>query len=302
MMRRLGSLLLLLAACSAPSVAPAPPSRPDAGPRPDAGLDAGSDAGLDAGPDAGPDAGFDAGFDAGPDPVPEDAGRRCRAVLQLACNPSPWPAYVCDLPPVGESVESLLMDATGSLVPPEPEIFRGARDVAALRELEPGWSYGPLAQNWAPGLFVWIDEPTRAALDAGTWHGWDCELQAWPAHLQMYSFFPAVFLEPDGLVDSRQLARAWSTQPGVTHSEPNLFGRVASCGYSGGTCVSLDGGDWTWFVSADRRDCSRYGAVFETHEDGSITTLARFDTDGGEALSPDLTARFHACLEQQSQR
>ncbi len=236
----------------------------DAGPIDAGALDAGTiDAGaLDTGAaDAGPpDSGsspFGPGFDAG------------------ACPPlaHPPPLGLSASPRADRYLELLVLHGDpGLLFVDDATYDRAVREKAFIAANDAGpYQFVP---TWGDALGLRLDATGIAELTARTYVAWDCLNWAWRATPQLFPWTPGptgyVYVEVDPVVSLPQLEQDYEALPHVLDAYQNSFGVFATCGYAADTCVSLDGGSWSWLWYSESRQCEHRWFRMRSEADGGM--------------------------------
>lgn len=187
------------------------------------------------------------------------------------------PEELARTPMDDRGAELLAWEATKSFIAPLDVYERVKRDFAAIHATEPDLAHISGAhRSWVELGLTWT-EAGKAAIDAGTYHAWDCLNEYYGAtSFRSFDLVAVTFINFAGNFDMEMLAREYARLPDVESTDVS--------GLSGGSsdaCLSIDGEEYRYILDlASGDDCiagcpdhEYFG--FSTTPDGTVTPLGR---------------------------
>ncbi|WP_437665317.1 hypothetical protein [Sorangium sp. So ce1182] len=171
--------------------------------------------------------------------------------------------------------EVLAREATQSFIAPLDVYERVKRDLAAIHAMEPDLANISGAHRSLVELGISWTEAGKAAIDAGTYHAWDCLNEYYGAtSFTNFDRTPVTFLQFAGNFDMEMLAREYAKLPEVESTD------AAGLSGDGSTaCLSIDGEEYRYILDlASGEDCiagcsDHLYFGFSTTPDGTVTPL-----------------------------
>ncbi|WP_437730554.1 hypothetical protein [Sorangium sp. So ce1335] len=190
--------------------------------------------------------------------------------------------------------EVLAREATRSFIAPLDVYERVKRDLAAIHAMEPDVAGISGAHRSQVELGINWTRAGDAAIDAGTYHAWDC-LNAYYGVASVRNFdLPVTILRFDGNFDVEMLAREYAKLPEVASTE------VAGLSGDGSdACLSIDGEEYRYVLDLASGDdciagCSDHVYFgFSTTPDGTVTPIGRYVK--GESEAPAWFTEIEDC-------